>query len=279
MDAPESPALPASPSLPMTDSSPHPSSPRPALARFVQSECSGWKPLEVAWLSIATLGILAVSLAKGDGAMNLVAGVTGVLCVVLTGKGKLSAYPFGMVNCLLYAFIAYGSTFYGETMLNLAYYAPMNLVGFLAWRRHMDQGSHEVVKRSMGWRERLAMALAIVLLTVAYGFALRRMGDRLPFVDSFTTVTSVVAAIVSIRRFAEQWWIWIAVDVFTVYMWWQDYVAGTGQVSMLAMWTIYLLNAVIMLVRWTREANRRERQEADHAEGSPILPGAEGRAG
>jgi len=37
-----------------------------------------------------------------------------MICVVLTGKGKLSSYVFGMVNTLLYAYIAYGAKYYGD---------------------------------------------------------------------------------------------------------------------------------------------------------------------
>lgn len=80
------------------------------------------------------------------------------------------------------------------------------------------------------------------------------MGDAMPFVDSFTTTASVFAMIVSIKMFAEQWWIWVAVDVFSVYMWWCDFTSGSDNMATLLMWAIYLGNAVIMLIKWEREA-------------------------
>ena len=43
--------------------------------------------------------------------------LTGVLCVILTGKGKMSCYLFGLVNTVLYAWIAFGAKYYGEVML------------------------------------------------------------------------------------------------------------------------------------------------------------------
>ena len=75
--------------------------------------------------------------------------MTGVASVVCTGKGKLSAYLFGLVNSVLYALIAWQAAYYGETMLNLLYYVPMQFVGFFVWSRHMNEGTHEVEKLSL----------------------------------------------------------------------------------------------------------------------------------
>ena len=51
-------------------------------------------------------------------------------CVVCTGKGKLMAYVFGTVNVVLYAIISLKAKYYGEVMLNLIYYFPMEFYGF-----------------------------------------------------------------------------------------------------------------------------------------------------
>ncbi len=228
---------------------------------LIKNELIGWKKWELFWLVLATTIITSLSVYWNSEGMTFVAAVSGCLCVILTGKGKLSAYVFGCINSLLYAIIAYRSTYYGETMLNLIYYLPMNIVGFFAWKKHMDDKCHEVIKKVMPWKWRFVNILLIAAGTYIYGLVLKDNGfiftdlnDRLPFVDAFTTVCSVVATIVSIKRFAEQWWIWIAIDVFTVYMWWVDYQAGNSNLSILLMWLLYLVNAIIMLIVWTRRA-------------------------
>lgn len=74
--------------------------------------------------------ITSLSIYWQDTIMGIVSATTGVACVVCTGKGKLSAYIFGLVNCVLYAIISYNANLYGETMLNALYYIPMQFVGF-----------------------------------------------------------------------------------------------------------------------------------------------------
>lgn len=228
---------------------------------MLKNELSGWKWWEVAWLVTAAVVITILPIYWGDSLMGIISAVTGVICVVLTGKGKLFAYFFGLINSVLYAIIAYQSALYGETMLNLLYYVPMQFVGFYIWSRHMNPETQEVRKRHMKWRSRVVMIAAVAAATFLYGLFLRYLGDAMPFVDSFTTVSSVAAMIVSVKMYAEQWWIWVAVDVFSIYMWWCDLMSGTDNFATLLMWVVYLGNAVIMLIKWEMESNAYSRQE------------------
>ena len=227
------------------------------MSEFLRSELTGWKKHEIAWLAAASLIIMGLSVYWGDTLMGIVSSVTGVICVVCTGKGKLSAYLFGLINCVLYAIISYQAALYGETMLNALYYVPMQFVGFHVWRKNMNQETAEVIKRRMKPLHFLALTASIAAATFAYGLLLRHLGDAMPFVDSFTTVSSVAAMIISVWMFAEQWWIWVAVDVLSVYMWWCNFRAGSDNMATLLMWVVYLGNAVIMLIRWEKEARSR----------------------
>ena len=232
--------------------------------RMLKEELAGWRPLEIAWLVLASAVIVGLSVYWGDTLMGIISSTTGVICVVATGKGKLSAYLFGLVNCFLYAVISYQAQYYGETMLNALYYVPMQFVGFWVWQKNMNAETHEVNKRHMSWKARLLSVAGIALGTWLYGLLLEALGGELPFVDSFTTVCSVVAMIVSVWMYAEQWWIWVAVDVLSVYMWWIDFSSGSDNMATLLMWVVYLGNAVIMLVRWEREVIRKEREASGH---------------
>lgn len=232
---------------------------------FIKNEITGWKAWELIWIGLASAVIIGLSIYWQDTLMGIISSTTGVLCVVCTGKGKLSAYIFGLVNSVLYAIISYQATFYGETMLNALYYVPMQFVGFYVWAKNMDPQTHEVRKLHMKNWVRLVTVLSIAAATVAYGFLLKFLGDALPFVDSFTTVCSVAAMIISIRMFSEQWWIWVAVNVFSIYMWWTDFSTGNDNIATLLMWVVYLGNSVIMLVKWELEIRRNQGLEVKDA--------------
>lgn len=228
------------------------------MKNFIKNELSGWKKWEVSWLVIACAIITGLSVYWQDTLIGIISSTTGVACVVCTGKGKLSAYLFGLVNSVLYAIISFNAHLYGETMLNAIYYVPMQFVGFYVWNKHMNSETKEVEKRHMDMKGRLLLLIVMIAATYVYGLFLRSIGDAMPFVDSFTTVSSVIAMIISVKMFAEQWWIWVAVDVFSVYMWWCNFKTGGDNMATLLMWTVYLGNAIIMLAKWEKESHSKE---------------------
>ena len=221
-------------------------------------ETSGWKWYEVVYLAACTLAILIPSLISGDSAMAVISATCGAISVVLTGKGKLGTYFFGGIQCALYAIISYKATFYGETLLNVFYLLPLEVVGFLSWKKNMNAANAEVVKLAMTWRQRLLWGLVLAAGTVALGLALKHYNDAMPFMDAFTTVGTMIAFVLTVKRYSENWWIWVAINVATVIMWIKNVAAGgeNASIATLLMWSVYLVNSIIMLIRWLREARR-----------------------
>lgn len=131
------------------------------LKRAIAGELAGWKPIEIAWLGVATAVILGLSLYWRDNWISLVAGLTGVWCVILTGKGKRSSFLIGLINTTLYAWIAFQAKYYGEVMLNMLYYFPMGFVGWFAWKKHMNEETGEVVKARLPIEKNRALSDAI----------------------------------------------------------------------------------------------------------------------
>ena len=130
----------------------------------------GWTKFEAFWL-LLFLGIqIAVFAVKPDSLAASIAAVTGILCVVFVGKGKISNYFFGLISVSLYAYVSYTFKLYGEMMLNLFVYVPVQFIGFAMWRRHMtDQNTvsldnaEEVKAKALTMRQ----WLWVVALTVA----------------------------------------------------------------------------------------------------------------
>ncbi|MGM9972697.1 MAG: nicotinamide riboside transporter PnuC [Clostridiaceae bacterium] len=219
-----------------------------------RNELKGWKTWEVLWLLLACVTILSLSIYWQDTTIGIISATTGVACVVFTGKGKLSAYLFGIINTALYAFIAFKAQYYGEVMLNVLYYFPLQFYGLYIWSRNINPETYEVSKRRMATKERILLLFIVGVGTSLYGLLLQKLGGALPFVDALSTMVSIVAMIVSIKMFVEQWMLWIIVDVVTVVMWAVAFAKGKDSIATLIMWLIYLGNAIIMHFKWAKEA-------------------------
>lgn len=189
-----------------------------------------------------------------------VAGIAGVLCVVLVAKGSIWNYLFGIVNVSMYAYISYKAALYGDAALNALYYVPMQFIGWWQWRKRGAAVSGEespdgvqVKARRFNWAQRAMLFVACAAAVVAVGFVLRHFGDPQPFKDSTTTVLSIVAQALMALAFMEQWVLWIITNVVSVVMWTICVSRGEPHASvMVIMWSFYLLNSINGLRVWMK---------------------------
>ena len=189
------------------------------------------------------------------------AGITGVLCVVLVAKGSIWNYAFGLVNVSLYAWISYKAALYGDAGLNALYYLPMQFIGWWQWRKRGAAVSEaeaagegvQVKARRLDLKQRIFLALGCFVAVALIGFLLKHLGDPQPFKDSATTVLSIVAQALMALAFMEQWALWIITNVISVVMWGVCVARGEAHAGvMVIMWTFYLLNSINGLRVWLK---------------------------
>ena len=218
------------------------------------------------WFLIAGVMVSNVVYSVLTGSLDVVgslAGVTGVLCVVLVAKGSIWNYLFGLVNVSLYAYISYRASLYGDAALNALYYLPMQFIGWWQWRKRgaaVSQASGEGVQvkaRRFTWNQRVILVACCLAAVLAGGFLLKYLGDPQPFKDSTTTVLSIVAQALMALAFMEQWALWIVTNVVSVVMWAVCAARGEAHAGvMIIMWSFYLLNSINGLRVWLKLSSR-----------------------
>lgn len=203
-------------------------------------------------LGIITSNILYSIMSKEIDVTGSLAGITGVLCVVLVAKGNIWNYLFGLINVSLYAYISFNATAYGDAALNALYYVPMQFIGYFAWKKRGSRGSQVKARRLSAWGRVLLVELCVIGI-LAGVLLLRYYGGGQPFKDSTTTVLSITAQALMAMAFMEQWILWIITNVVSVVMWvifvFQD--VPHSEV-MVIMWSFYLLNSINGLRIWLR---------------------------
>ena len=227
------------------------------LKGLVRSELSGWTLSEVTWLLFCCVLVIGLSW-PFDTWIGIMSAATGVINVILNGKGKLSTYAFGLINIILYTYISIENKFYGTALLYSLYFFPMNIYGFFAWKRHLNPETFEVEKRRVTAKWRWFIVGSVVCLTCAGGIILQRLQGNLPFLDAFITSLSVAAMAASVKRCLEQWVLWLIADAATVCMWGVEYSCGGANLATLLMWIVFLINGVIMYFRWAAEIRKQE---------------------
>ena len=209
------------------------------------------------WVLITAIVLLSfidvLWLGNSDG-FATVAAIAGVICVVLSAKGHILCYLFGLIQVLLYILISWKTRFYGEVMLNGLYFLPMQFIGFYNWKKNI--GRESLVKaHNLSSTNKLLLLISSIALTFACGFILVHIDGNIPYLDAATTVLSVLAMLLMVRAFVEQWWLWIVIDAFTVTKW----IIALNQQEpnaaiMVAMWSLFLINSIYGYWNWKKLA-------------------------
>lgn len=202
-------------------------------------------------VSIIVLNIVIAQITGRWSVLPIVASITGVVCVVLGAKGHILNYLFGLIMISCYVYLSWQSRFWGEVMLNLMFYVPMQFIGFYFWRKHSSKGDKNIVQaRSLGYKESIIGAILIVVLICAYSQLLKYLDGSSPWIDSSTTILSIAAMILAVLRFREQWYMWVVVNAISIVLWLTSKDTPEVVYCMVAMWSLYLINAIYGLYKW-----------------------------
>ena len=184
-----------------------------------------------------------------DSWYGVVAGIAGCISVVLTAKGRWMMYPIGFIQNFTYTVLAFQNKFYGEVFEQIFYIVTM-IWGMVAWARNMhtnEDGTQDVNTRKFGLAEWLFTIAGVVIGTWLFGRVLVAMGAAQPYTDAATNVMALFAQILMVKRYREQWALWLLIDVFCIKMWW---VAGNW--SMVAMYVAWTANCIYGWMNWTK---------------------------
>jgi nicotinamide mononucleotide transporter len=180
--------------------------------------------------------------------LSLVSGVLGVCSVVFGASGNIMSFVFGFAQVGTYTYLCIEERLYAEVAMNMFYFLTM-VGGVYVWRGRLKEGdSMEVTTRNMSLKTLIWMSLAVAVLSIVVGWLLARYTeDSQPYLDAITTVPALVAQILMVMVYREQWYLWLLVDILAVVMWWR-----AGDYCMVAQYAFWCVNCVYGYKQWTK---------------------------
>ncbi len=149
--------------------------------------------------------------------LEIAAVAFGIISVYLSVRQNIWSWPTAIVNVLLYVLVFRDAKLYADMGLQVVYFA-LSIYGWYEW---LHGGENRTELRVTRATARMGVVLTTIGIAVValLGTALSRQTDAaLPFVDSATTSTSLVAQWMMTRKVLENWAVWMAVDVVYVGM-------------------------------------------------------------
>ncbi|MDY4926634.1 MAG: nicotinamide riboside transporter PnuC [Prevotella sp.] len=232
--------------------------------------------LLTAILCLTVIGFVMKGVVTFNSMIAAIAAILGVFCVVLGAKGSLANWIFGIIEAFLHIYICFCTHIYGDMLQRLVYNLPMQFIGWNKWKKRVrNDGSQTIHTRYMTWKQRTLTLIAVSAGTVALGLFLIAFGpwfiDTLHSVfpdmefktlkqsydtpmqlwlDSFTTVMSVITMYISVKAFVEQWFMWLTINVAYIALW----LMSDSEFSFMtvAKYSVYLINSFYGIYMWNK---------------------------
>jgi nicotinamide mononucleotide transporter PnuC len=188
--------------------------------------------------------------------INFISAVCGVICIFFTAKANISNFVFATVNTIVYAIYLVYWKIWGTAALEIFFYIPMNFVSWYFWAKHRDKEITQKTKtKKLKMWQNILCAVVIVAAAIIYHMILVRIGGEVAWFDAFTLSIGIIATILELFRYREQYVWWIITDVVSVGM----YIAHFDAVY-LTKRSIYLIMAVIGLINWAKLNKTRNKE-------------------
>jgi nicotinamide mononucleotide transporter len=176
--------------------------------------------------------------------LEIIGFITGVLGVWLTAKGKILAWPVGIINVIVYCIIFYQVRLLGDMWLQL-FYLLMAVVGWIQWNKEKE-AVFTVKKVSL--KEWMILGACSIVMYAFMIWILTELKGALPLVDGLTTTMSLAATWLTIKKKFENWHIWIVTDLIYTGMYLNKELYLTA-----VLYFIFTILAVYGLLEWKKK--------------------------
>ena len=144
--------------------------------------------------------------------LEIIGTIVGLFYLWFEYRASIWLWAAGIVMPAVSIFVYYDAGLYADFGINI-YYLLAGIYGWMMWLRGTSgKQEHPVIHTPV--RQILPLTLISVGLLVLIAWILIRFTDStVPWLDSFTTALSITAMWMLAYKQAEQWLIWLVVDV------------------------------------------------------------------
>ncbi len=147
--------------------------------------------------------------------LDIVGTILGLLYLWLEMKEKPLMWVVGCIMPLIYTVVLYRAGIYADCAMEF-YYFGAGVYGLLYWLRGKTKTGKSIAISHTPHKVMLRIACVVVILWLIMAQILIHLTDsNVPYIDAFTTSMSIVAMWMLSRKYIEQWWFWLIVDLIS----------------------------------------------------------------
>ncbi len=147
-------------------------------------------------------------------ALEIIGTIIGLIYLWLEYHASIYLWIVGIIMPAIYLFVYYNAGLYADFGINI-YYLIAAIYGWVIWKYSKQKKiAHELPITNFPLKHLLAVCVVFIVALVGIAEILIHFTDSdVPWLDSFTTALSIVGMWMLARKYIEQWWVWLVVDV------------------------------------------------------------------
>ena len=127
------------------------------------------------------------------------------------------------------------------------YYLAMTVYGFIAWMRHKTKTKNLPIRHMPKRMALIWLGAGLFIWALIYFVLSRFTNSTVPVADAFTTAFSVVGIWALARKYLEQWFVWIVVDVVTSALYFYKDIPFKA-----SLYALYVIIAILGYFKWKK---------------------------
>lgn len=229
----------------------------------------------ILWI-VSVIAVLVSFLISPEDYLTLIASLIGVTALIFVAKGYVLGQVLTVVFAVFYGIISFYFRYYGEMITYLGMTAPIAMMAVISWIKHPFQQSAEVEVHLVTRKQAGVMIGLTVLVTVAFYFILRAMGNANLLFSTISVTTSFLASYLTFLRSSYYALAYAANDVVLIILWVLASLADISYLPMVMCFVMFLVNDMYGFMNWRRMQKRQESSRPEHpCSRSAIPPGRE----
>lgn len=167
-----------------------------------------------------TIGIITQLLTyyiMNDSALAVCSGIAGVISVVLCSQKKYAFYFWGILQLITIMIISYQTGLYGKLVEN-AFYLITMFIGMNIWKENTTDNTTQVRTMDRGDYVIFGCIFLPFATILSYSIVSQYNTEQIAL-DIITTIIGIIAQIMLVLRFREQWVLWFILDVLCIVLW------------------------------------------------------------
>ena len=208
---------------------------------------------KILWLSSVFLITASFLMFDRSNYMTLIASIIGTTALIFGAKGN-PAGPFLMIIfSLIYCYISYTFSYYGEMLTYVGMSMPMAIISFIAWLRNPFKGKKSEVKiNSITKNEVLIMLLLSVVVTVVFYYVLAYFNTANLVPSTLSVTTSFAAVYLTFRRSPYFSLVYAANDLVLIVLWLLAAKVDSSYLSVIICFVVFFVNDIYAFYNWCK---------------------------